>query len=235
MSNTSPFSQVHKQLGARFEEYHGWSLPADFGNIDQEQQALNESCAVVDLSAFERFVLKGTYDRKSLNDLFVVKSDKLFPDRWVWVKVEDNGRASVFRAALVNGGCMLLCQPGESDFIGRYVSEKTNGLIETENISLKTGMLGIYGPNSLDSVRGLLPFDISDLEPGGTSKVSVFMMSFTLLRGSWLGGEGLELICPAATGPMAAAAIAKYRQKRNIIPAGMNSLDNAISQATWPV
>lgn len=235
MTKESPFAQVHKQLGARFEDYHGWSLPADFGNINQEQQALAESCAVVDLSGFERFILKGACDRKTLNDLFDIKSEKLFPDRWVWIKADHEGKSSVFRAALVHGDCMLFSQPGEGDFIGQYISDKSNGTIEAVNVSPKLGMLGLYGPDSFSAVHGLLPFDISGLEPGDTSKVSVFMMSFTLLRGSWLGGEGLELICPAATGTLAAGAIAKYRHKKNIIPAGMDSLNSAMQQMAWPV
>ena len=89
-------------------------------------------------------------------------------------------------------------------------------------------MLGLYGPKAFDSMRGVLPFDIDHLDRGDVEKMSFMMMNFTLLRGSWLNAEGLELICPAAAGPLAAGAVAKYRHKHNITPAGMDSLNKAI-------
>mgnify|MGYP000479040949 CR=1 FL=1 len=92
------------------------------------------------------------------------------------------------------------------------------------NVTDKTAMLGLYGPGAIDSVKDILPFDISDLEHGDIRKMSFFMIPFTLMRGSWLNGDGLELICPATAGPLAAGAVAKYRHKKHLTPAGMNSL-----------
>jgi hypothetical protein len=80
-----------------------------------------------------------------------------------------------------------------------------------------------------------LPFDIDHLDKGDVEKVSFMMMSFTLLRGSWLAGEGMELICPAAAGPLAAGAVAKYRHKHNITPAGMESLQAAMDNIEKPI
>ena len=50
----------------------------------------------------------------------------------------------------------------------------------------------------------------------------------------WLGTDGLELICPAQAGPIAAGAVAKYRHKYNITPAGMDALLAAIANAGTP-
>jgi glycine cleavage system aminomethyltransferase T len=84
-------------------------------------------------------------------------------------------------------------------------------------------------------MRGVLPFDIDHLDHGEAAKMSFMMLSFTLIRGSWLAGEGLELICPAAAGSLAAGAIAKYRHKHNITPAGMACLQTALAQMTAPL
>jgi len=102
--------------------------------------------------------------------------------------------------------------------------------VSVTNLTDKTAMLGLYGPGAIASVKDVLPFDISDLESGDMKRMSFFMISFTLMRGSWLNGDGLELICPATAGPLAAGAIAKYRHKKNLTPAGMNSLLSAMTQ-----
>jgi hypothetical protein len=53
-------------------------------------------------------------------------------------------------------------------------------------------MLGLYGPKAFDSMRGVLPFDIDYLDRGDAARMSLMMLSFTLIRGSWLAGEGLS-------------------------------------------
>lgn len=60
MAKVSPFETVHKQLGARFGEFDGWTLPADFGDVQVETEALRSHCAVVDLSSFGRLSIKGS-------------------------------------------------------------------------------------------------------------------------------------------------------------------------------
>ena len=60
------------------------------------------------------------------------------------------------------------------------------------------------------------------------------MMSITVIRGSWLGTEGFEIMCPKSACSMAAMAVGKYRDRENIIAGGMESLNNAISNAKLP-
>ena len=61
MLKKSPFEAVHRQLDARFGEYAGWSLPADYGDPQTEARAIAEHCALVDLSSFGRLYLQGRH------------------------------------------------------------------------------------------------------------------------------------------------------------------------------
>jgi aminomethyltransferase len=232
MLRSSPFEQVHRQLGARFEAYNGWNLPADFGNIKDETDAIHSHCAVVDLSSFGRIQVKGDSVKDKLNKLFSAENGTFKPDQWTWAKTEWQNQQLLCRVVRLNGDYILLTHPSQTESVCSAVES-----ISAEPIDLtqKTAMLGLYGPSSFCSVQGLLPFDIDHLDNGDVEKVSFMMMSFTLLRGSWLSGEGMELICPAAAGPLAAGAVAKYRHKHNITPAGMESLQAAIDKSELPI
>ena len=204
----SPFNVVHQQLDANFGAFDGWSLPADFGDIDLESKALSESCAVVDLCSFGRIQITGKSAKETINSLFSTDNAKILPDSWVWAKP-------------VGDKTEPLCQ---------WVESAAKEEVSVTNVTNKTAMLGLYGPKAFDSMRGVLPFEIDHLDRGDVEKMSFMMMSFTMLRGSWLNAEGLELICPAAAGPIAAGAVAKYRHKHNITPAGMKCLQTAMEK-----
>ncbi len=233
MLKTSPFDSVHRSLEANFGEYAGWSLPADFGDTAAEADALSGHCAVVDLCSFGRISVKGAGAADVLDSVFSEKSGKYLDETWVWVKGDIAGEV-VCRVIRINGELVVVTPPEQTDAVLKALETAANGVNVTD-MTEKTAMLGLYGPAAFESMQGVLPFDIDHLDEGDVDKMSFFMISFTLMRGSWAGGDGLELICPAAAGPMAASAVAKYRHKHNITPAGMECLKAAMAGAQKPL
>jgi glycine cleavage system aminomethyltransferase T len=231
----SPFNVVHQQLDANFGAFDGWSLPANFGDPDMESKALSEGCAVVDLCSFGRIQISGNYAKETINRLFSTKNGNILPDNWSWAKPVDDDTDALCRIFRLNGGYTLLTQPDQTEALFGWVESAAKEGVSVTNVTTKTAMLGLYGPRAFDSMRGVLPFDIDHLDRGDVEKMSFMMMNFTLLRGSWLDAEGLELICPAAAGPIAAGAVAKYRHKNNITPAGMDCLQASMAEIKHPI
>jgi len=231
MSKTSPFDAVHRQLGARFGEFDGWTLPADFGDVQAEAAALKSHCAVVDLSSFGRLSVKGSHIAAFVGEL--LEGGKVHDGRWKWATLAAGGMHLPCRVARLNGEAFIFTPPGADQAAAEAIqkqADKHTGIAVT-NQTDSTAMLGLYGPAAVASVRDVLPFDISDFDEGDIRKMSFFMINFTLLRGSWVQhGDGLEIICPATAGPLAAGAIAKVRHKKNLTPAGMTSLQTAMTQ-----
>ena len=230
---TSPFDSVHRQLDANFGEYAGWSLPADFGDVAGEADAIANHCAVVDLCSFGRIQVKGGGAKEVVEAVFSEQSGKILDETWVWGKGDIGGEV-ICRAVRINGEIIVMTQPEQVEIVFGALKNAANGAT-INDVTEKTAMLGLYGPTAFESMEDVLPFDIDHLDPGDVDKMSFFMISFTLMRGSWTGGDGLELICPAAAGPMAASAVAKYRHKHNITPAGMDCLKAAMDKAERPL
>ncbi len=230
MSLSSPFEAVHKRMGANFSEYDGWCLPKDFGDPAAERAALENGCAAFDLSSFGRIAMKGDGAEQAVGDL--VGNQTLPADgQWVWAELTAANKC--LRVGRVKGGYLVLTPPELRQevlaAVQRSADEKQLTGLSIADLTQKTAMLGVYGPGAAEAVNNILPFDISAVEPASITVMSFFMISITIIRGAWTGADGIELICPASAAPMAAGAVAKYHERENITPAGMDCLVNAMS------
>jgi aminomethyltransferase len=227
MARPSPFEQVHLQLGAQMEDYHGWRLPSRFGGAEIENTALRNHCAAFDLSGFGRVSVKGEDAANTLQILGLSPIPDGASQTWTWA---GNSQKQSCRIAALRNEYVVLSRPDHLIAASlKNIAEKDNLDVQISDMTEKTAFLGLYGPSAYDSISKVLPFDIDDLEPGGAMPVSFFMMNLILLRGSWLSGDGLELICPVSIAGLVGGSIAKYRQKYNITPAGMECLLSAMN------
>ncbi|HRU15345.1 MAG TPA: hypothetical protein P5017_06470 [Anaerohalosphaeraceae bacterium] len=233
MAKVSPFQQAHNRLGAVFGEFDGWTLPSDFGDSQSEQDAILNHCAAVDLSSFGRICLKGSHTEILLQQADIQLPSPLSDGRWCWAVKNGDGRPGRLRIGKIGSEIIILTLPGRDKTLLaelKQISEKMNLQNTILDVSENTGMLGLYGPNAFRLVRQLLPFDLEDLQSEGVTRISLFMLNFVVFRGSWLDIDGLELVCPASAGPLAAGSIAKAREKYNITPAGMAAFREILKQ-----
>lgn len=237
----TPFKPIHDRLGANFAEFDGWSLPADFGDLDAENAGLHTNSAVFDLSSFARITLKGPDTKKLLDYLLATNIHNLSNDKWLWsIICDENGHiASIVRIAQTNNGYHIFTPPATGQIVLELINKaaiSTNTeSTQIADITEKTGMLGLYGPKAVETLDAILPFDITEIGPGDVKTMSFFMISVTIVRGSWLGVDGVELICPQGACAMAAGALAKYRDRLNIAPAGMKTLKTALMESSLPL
>jgi aminomethyltransferase len=225
MAKSSPFEALHLQLGATMKDYDGWRLPSGYGSIEAERQALKSHCAAFDLSGFGRVSVKGSDAAKLLEKMGFTDLPFRASQTWKWVK----SGSQQCRIAALQSEYVVFSTPGSDCSSNiRHAADKNNLDVQIIDLSEKTSLLGLYGPQAFTSMSRLLPFEIDELEPGAAMPMSFFMINFVLLRGSWLDGEGLELMGPVSTAGLVGGAITKYHKKYNITPAGMDCLLSAM-------
>jgi len=237
---SSPFESVHESMGAVFGEYDGWKVPASFGDIEAENRAIQQDCTVFDLCSFGRVVVKGNRAEELINAAFASNTADLADGKWIWAIIcdSDGGLVDKVRICRTGDSFMVITSAAKGSVVRAAIKavRRENGFDGTdiEDVTEKTGMLGLYGPKAFDSVKSILPVDISGLEIGDIIKKSFFMIPLTMIRGSLVGGDGVELICPVSAAGLAAGAIAKYRDKANITPSGMECLADSMVLAGLP-
>jgi len=235
MLQSSPFESVHEGMGAVFGEFDGWKMPANYGDITAENKALQENCTVFDLCSFGRIMVKGAGSDKLISGICASETVDLADGKWIWAKICDGDGGFVDRVRICRIGDIYTILTTAAKRIEIFELAETYGCqngfnsVDIDDNTEKTGMMGLYGPKAYESVAGILPIDISGLEKGEIAKKSFFMIPLTVIRGSWTGGDGIELICPVSAAGLAAGAIAKYREKANITPSGMECLTDAMA------
>lgn len=236
VAKSSPFESVHKALSANFAEYGQWSLPCDYGDTAGESRGLYENCAAFDLSSFGRISVKGPNAGELIDRLATASTENLCDGRWIWSLIcSEKGRLiDIVRIARIGGDFIIFCSPLKRERVLDAVSSLA-GDSQVTDITETTAMLGLYGQGSLGAISNILPFDISDIESGDVRTMSIIIMSVTVLRGSWIGVDGFEVLCPVSAAAMAAEAVAKYHKRENISPAGMDCLSRAMMEASVPV
>lgn len=225
MAISSPFESAHERMGADFSEYHGWRLPRNYGDAIAEDEALTQGSAAFDLSSFGKITVKGSQGEVLVGKLLGEDSPMPSDGKWIWSGAD-------VRIGKVGDVYTIFTYPQERETVfsraQSLISQNDLSEVTLSDITEKTGMLGIYGPSAINAIGNILPFDISGIEQGDIRTISFFMMSVTLVCGSWLSVAGLELLCPSAACGMAAGAIAKYHEREKITPAGMECLEKAL-------
>jgi aminomethyltransferase len=241
LSIVSPFHGLHADLKANFADYCGWSLPSDYGDSAGECRQLYEHCAAFDLSAFGRISVSGEDAGKLLTELLANGAENLEDEQWIWaIACDDEARLiDIVRVAHAGSGFLILTSPGGRHHVitqaNQIAQQRNLGHIKINDQTEKTGMLGIYGPNAIEAFDHISPLGASQMEPHSARHLSLFMMSITLIRGGWLGLDGIEIFGGATACKLAAGAIEKYHKREHITPAGMECLEIAATEASLPL
>jgi len=235
MPKASPFEAVHRVLGANFAKYDGWWLPSNYGDGPTEAEALAQGCAAFDLSSFGKITIKGAHSEALMDKLLTGGTEKCCEGKWIWAGLSDESGegGDMLRVGKIGKEYTLFTLPAQRETVltlaGASADEAGLGDVKIADITEKTAMLGVYGPEAVRIADSILPFDIAGVGEAELKKIALFMISATIIRGSWFGADGVELLCPASVAQMAAGVVAKYHERANITPAGMDCLQGAIA------
>ena len=235
MSLKTPFYETHQRLGAEFAVYGQWELPADYGNPEAEFVGLKEKAVTFDLGSFGRIDIRGKNSSDLLKKIFPADIEKLQENKWIWSKICE---ADV-RIAQLPKSYLLLTGPSQresaANLLKNTAAEAGLGDVQITDKTLETGMQAIYGPVAFDTVEKIMPIDIGLLGENSCMSINVFMMQMTVIRGGWLKGDGIEIIAGSSACKLAAGALEKYQNRRDVIPAGTECLKKGLKAASVAV
>ena len=225
MLKTTPLKELHIQFDAEFTEYYGYSMPGSYSELSQELAGLRQCSAAFDLCAFSRISVSGDEAEKLIRTA-LTHTQMPESESWSWAS-----RDKKARILNTGNGYMLLIHPQISEnVLDKLISHSSSIDATVTDRTDNTAMLGLYGPDAYETLGKMVPLDISNLKSGGVMSVSFFMMNFTVIRGSWLGADGVELICPVSASKFATQAVEKYQRRQAIIPAGTICFEAAFEE-----
>ena len=200
MKNT-PFTQKHIELGAKMAEFAGYNMPISYSGINDEHAAVRNSAGVFDVSHMGEFVLKGEnaldlIQRITSNDASKLTDGKAqyscFPNK-------DGGIVDdlIVYCLEENKAYMLVVNAGNIEKDWNWIQQFNDKEVEMHNISDKTCLLAIQGPNATRMLQPLTEMDIMNLK------------YYTFTKGTF---AGVENVLVSATGYTGAGGVEIYFQ-----------------------
>jgi aminomethyltransferase len=197
MKNT-PFTQKHIALGAKMAPFAGYNMPISYTGINEEHLAVRNNAGVFDVSHMGEFMLKGEHaldliQRVTSNDASRLTAGKA---QYSCLPNEEGGIVDDLLVYCIeeNKVYMLVVNASNIEKDWNWISKHNTKGVEMHNISDKTCLLAIQGPNAASILQPLTNIELVNLKyytfaKGDFAGVSNVLISAT----GYTGAGGIEI------------------------------------------
>jgi aminomethyltransferase len=195
---TTPFTEKHKALGAKMAEFAGYLMPISYSGINDEHNAVRTNAGVFDVSHMGEFILKGEHALDLIQRVTTNDASKLTPGKaqYSCLPNEEGGVVDDLLVYCIeeNKVYMLVVNASNIEKDWNWISRFNTKNVEMHNISDKTCLLAIQGPNATKILQPLTGIDILNLkyytfEKGVFAGVKNVLVSAT----GYTGAGGVEI------------------------------------------
>ena len=228
----TPFTGKHIALGAKMADFAGYNMPISYSGINDEHASVRNNAGVFDVSHMGEFMLKGPGALELIQRLTSNDASKLA-----------NGKAQYSCLPNENGGIvddllvycieennvyMLVVNAGNIDKDWKWISDRNTNKVEMHNISDKTGLLAVQGPNATKIVQTLTDMDVLNLKYYTFTKGKFAGVDNVLISATgYTGAGGVEIYFEDKDGDAEKIwnAIFEAGAAQNIKPIGLGARD----------
>ena len=203
MKNT-PFTNKHIALGAKMAEFAGYNMPISYTGINDEHAAVRKNAGVFDVSHMGEFILKGENSLDLIQRVTSNDASKLTNGKAQYSCLP-NDNAGIVDDLLVycieeNKVYMLVVNASNIEKDWDWISKHNSKNVEMHNISDKTCLLAIQGPNATKILQPLTEMDILNLK------------YYTFVKGKF---AGIDNVLISATGYTGAGGVEIYFEDKD--------------------
>ena len=228
----TPFTEKHKLLGAKMAEFAGYLMPISYSGINDEHHAVRNNAGIFDVSHMGEFILKGEkaldlIQRVTTNDASKLTAGKA---QYSCLPNENGGIVDDLLVYCIepNNVYMLVVNASNIEKDWNWISRFNDAGVEMHNISDKTCLLAIQGPNATKMLQPLTEIDILNLkyytfEKGVFAGVKNVLISAT----GYTGAGGVEIYFEDKDGAADKIwdAIFEAGRKTGLKPVGLGARD----------
>ena len=191
MKNT-PFTEKHIALGAKMAEFAGYNMPISYTGINDEHAAVRNNAGVFDVSHMGEFILKGANALELIQRVTTNDASKLSNGKAQYSALTNNEGGIVDDLIVYcieeNNVYMLVVNASNIEKDWNWISAHNTQNVEMHNISEKTSLLAIQGPNACKILQPLTALDIMNLK------------YYTFLKGTFAGVDNVLISATGYTG-----------------------------------
>lgn len=203
MKNTA-FTEKHIALGAKMAEFAGYNMPISYSGINDEHATVRNNAGIFDVSHMGEFILKGEnaldlIQRVTSNDASKLTDGKA---QYSCLPNTDGGIVDDLLVYCIeqNKVYMLVVNASNIEKDWNWISKFNSKNVEMHNISDKTCLLAIQGPNAAKILQPLTDIDILN------------MKYYTFAKGKFAGVDNVLI---SATGYTGAGGVEIYFEDKD--------------------
>ena len=189
---STPFTQKHLALGAKMAEFAGYNMPISYSGINDEHAAVRNNAGVFDVSHMGEFILKGANALDLIQRVTTNDASKLTNGKAQYSCLPNNDGGIVDDLLVYcleeNKSYMLVVNASNIEKDWNWISSFNDKEVEMHNISDKTCLLAIQGPNATKILQPLAAMDIMNLK------------YYTFTKGLFAGVENVIISATGYTG-----------------------------------
>jgi aminomethyltransferase len=194
----TPFTEKHVALGAKMAEFAGYNMPISYTGINDEHATVRNNAGVFDVSHMGEFILKGgkvldLIQRVTTNDVSKLASGKA---QYSCLTNNEGGIVDdlIIYCIEENKVYMLVINASNIEKDWNWICSHNAHNAEMHNISDKTCLLAVQGPNAAKILQPLTDLDILNLKyytfvKGKFADVDNVLVSAT----GYTGSGGVEI------------------------------------------
>jgi len=226
VTERSPLHAVHEELGARFVDFGGWSMPVQYDSVLAEHAAVREAVGVFDVSHLGRATVSGQAATEALRHRFCNDVANLEPGRTQYTMILNNA-GGVIDDLMVwrHPSADLWIMPNGTNH-ERVLGELPG--VDIEDLRPETVCLAVQGPDAPELIESTFGVSIRRGRVAqGTFGGSTIRIGGTGYTGE-RGGEGVgppEVMTAAFRALLAAGAT----------PCGLGARDTLRLEAGLPL
>lgn len=200
----TPFLQKHIDLGAKMAGFAGFNMPISYSGINDEHATVRKNAGVFDVSHMGEFIIKGPHALDLIQSVTSNDASKLTAGKAQYSCLP-NDTGGIVDDLLVycmdeNKTYMLVVNSSNIKKDWDWISKLNTAGAEMHDISDKTCLLAIQGPNATKMLQPLTDIDIMNLK------------YYTFVKGKFAGVENVLI---SATGYTGAGGVEIYFEDKD--------------------
>ncbi|AYD49188.1 glycine cleavage system aminomethyltransferase GcvT [Arachidicoccus soli] len=203
MKNT-PFTEKHLALGAKMAEFAGYNMPISYTGINDEHFAVRNNAGIFDVSHMGEFILKGENALDLIQRVTSNDASKLVNGQAQYSCLTNNNGGIIDDLLIYcieqNQTYMLVVNASNIEKDWNWIVAHNTANVEAHNISDKTCLLAIQGPNACKILEALTTTNLQNLK------------YYTFEKNTFAGVENVLI---SATGYTGAGGIEIYFEDKN--------------------
>lgn len=189
---STPFTQKHINLGAKMTEFAGFNMPISYSGINDEHNSVRKNAGIFDVSHMGEFIIKGDKSLDLIQRITTNDASKLIAGKAQY-SCFTNEAGGIIDDLIVycieeKKVYMLVVNASNIDKDWNWIKEKNKDGAELHNISDRTCLLAIQGPNATKILQPLTDLDIMN------------MKYYTFVKGAFAGVDNVIISATGYTG-----------------------------------